>query len=97
MNNADALPGRSFLEWDRERLFGLLVNSGLLPEERAEALVHALVDIGESISKIYGEQLPALLACRPGDAEAIQDKLWDLREEFRHVDYHIHDADFLTL
>ena len=65
--------------------------------ERAEAIVYALVDIAESMEKVYGTLLPELLAVLDRPSAEFKDKLWDIREEFRHVEYHIHDAELTDL
>ena len=46
-----------------------------------------------SARKIYTELVRSL-----GESpEAFKDKLWDLREEFRHVAYHLKDPDLADL
>jgi len=79
-----------------DHLVAGLVQQGL-GRERAEALVHALVDIRESMEKIYGTLLPKLIAVLDHSPDEFMDKLWDIREEFRHVDYHIHDSGITEL
>jgi hypothetical protein len=65
-------------------------------EEKNEAIVHALVDIQESFEKIYLNIIPQLSAGEISE-DLAQDLLWDIREELRHIDYHIHDTDLLEL
>lgn len=65
--------------------------------EQAESFVHALVDILESVGKIYDTMLPELLDTMDQPSEVFKDKLWDIREEFRHIDYHLRDANLTDL
>ena len=64
----------------------------MLPGRDHEAIVHALTDIAASVEKGYGELLPELLSDPSVATEALQDTLWDMREEFRHIQYHIDDG-----
>ena len=59
--------------------------------------MHALTDIAASVEKVYGEMLPALLSDPTVATEALQDTLWDIREEFRHIQYHIDDGTLTDL
>lgn len=65
--------------------------------ERADAVVHALVDIEESTRKIYVDLLPELVRSLAESSDAFKDKLWDIREEFRHIAYHLQDAKLADL
>jgi hypothetical protein len=57
----------------------------------AEALVHALVDIAESLRAALEEHYPRI--GDPGAAdEELLDAIDDLREELGHVLYHLHDS-----
>lgn len=67
-----------------------------LQSDKKEALIHALVDIKISIETVYDEILPKLVNEELSSKE-IQDLLWDVREEFRHIDYHIHDSEIIDL
>lgn len=58
------------------------------------AILHALVDIKESMDAIYSNILPKL-SVEGISQDEVQDLLWDIREEFRHVEYHIHDSKIL--
>lgn len=55
-----------------------------------EAITHALADIAESVDKIYTQLLPKL-STNPHDI------LEEIRDEFRHIQYHIHDAELCDL
>ncbi len=79
----------------RGELVAFLGKGELLDPARAEAVAHALVDIAEALSEIYGEIVPRLLEAH--DLEAFRDALLDLSEAFRHIDYHIHDAGLTDL
>ncbi len=72
------------------------MKSGVVDEEKIEALMHALVDVKESFEKIYKVILPQLVKGK-NTREQIQDLVWDIREEFRHIEYHIRDSDVLDL
>jgi len=65
--------------------------------ERADAVVHALVDIEESTCKIYSDLVPQLLRSLPMSSDEFREKLWDVREEFRHIAYHLRDAELADL
>lgn len=78
---------------DANRLSGLFVSKGMLSEE-AGTVAHALLDIRESMERIYGELLPAILNGPEVEKSVLEEHLWEIHEEFRHVDYHIHDAGF---
>ena len=54
-----------------------------------EAYVHALIDIRESVNKIT-ELLSDIDDNK--NKEEVLDIIWGIREEFRHMDYHIKDA-----
>jgi len=55
-----------------------------------ERFVHALTDIKESIDKIFNENVEEV--CNAKDMDTIKEKMWDIREDFRHISYHIEDA-----
>jgi hypothetical protein len=46
---------------------------------------------------VYQELLPKLLATRDRPHSEFLDALWDIREEFRHVAYHMDDAKLTEL
>jgi len=93
---------------DRLRKFGvaeanelgdLLVARGVSSEEEAGTLALAFMDIYESVQKLYGSGalIPQLLSNQEASSERMEDLLWDIRNEFRHIDYHIHDAKLTDL
>ena len=79
-----------------EDLLAGLLRQGF-DQEQAEALVHALVDIGESMEKLYATLLPELMNTLDQPSAVFKDKLWDIREEFRHIEYHLRDAKLTEL
>jgi len=91
----DAL--REFADTGSGKLLGLAEKRRLGSRERIDALVHALVDIAESIEKVYGKIIPKILDEPEIPPEALRERLWEIREEFRHIDYHIHDAKLMEL
>lgn len=76
----------------RQRLSAcpLVVRYG--PDE-AGTLVHAFSDLEESLRKFLDEQLPRLVDPSVR-GEALEDLLLDVREEVRHVLYHLQDPEF---
>lgn len=64
--------------------------------EEPETLAHALSDLEESLRKFLDEQLPKL-ADPAVQGEELEDLLLDIREEFRHVLYHLHDPEFFRV
>jgi hypothetical protein len=76
----------------RERL-GNCPMIAKLGSEEAATLVHAFSDLEESIRLFFDEQLPKLVDPSV-QGEQLEDLLLDIREEFRHVLYHIHDPVF---
>lgn len=64
---------------------------------RREALVHALVDIRSSLVRVYGQLLPELTRDAIRTPEVLRDQIWELREEFRHIEYHLKDGGWADL
>ena len=86
----DAL--RHFQTSQASELVDLLMSKQVVSKEEAEATVYALLHIAESIEKVYGELLPKLLSEPDSPRDMLEERLWEVREEFGHIDYHIHDA-----
>lgn len=80
-----------------DRVSELLKQRKVVTPEQADAIGHALVDIAESIQRIYIELIPKVLNEQESSEEVFQDAVWDLREEFRHIDYHIQDSGLIDL
>lgn len=80
----------SFKDGQAKKLKEILALHKVLNPEEAEALVYGLMEIAESVNKIYSQIIPEILSTQNNDA--LKDKVWDLREEFRHIQYHIDDG-----
>src|SRR3954463_3969563 len=66
------------------------------PDEREGAtLAHAFTDLEDSFRKFVFELLPKLTAGKLSEEDA-RDLLWNIGEEFRHIDYHLHDPKFYS-
>lgn len=88
----------AFIHQNVDRLLLLLREHGGMSAEGAEAAVHALIDIEHSVDTLYEKLIPALLSQETSaDTLDTKDKIWDLREEFRHIDYHVHDSGLLDI
>jgi hypothetical protein len=64
--------------------------------EEPGALVLAFSDLESSMRVFLDEQLPKL-ADPTVKGEALEDLLMDIREEFRHILYHLHDPEFFRI
>lgn len=62
-------------------------------EKQAWTLAHNFLDLAESFKTFLNEQLPRLKDGRLS-AEEINTLLLDIGEEFRHILYHLRDAEF---
>jgi hypothetical protein len=83
---------RKFGVAEANELGDLLVSRGVSSGEKAGALALVFMDIYEPVEKLYGSLIPQLLSNQEASSDRIEDVLWDIRAEFRHFDYHIHDA-----
>lgn len=81
---------------DYDLLYKKIVSYDLLSDDKAESLIYALQEIKNSIDLIYEEILPKLVKEKT-NKEKYLNLLWDVREEFRHIDYHIKDSEILDL
>ena len=81
---------------DYEKLLRNIISLEILKTNKAEALIYGLQEIKDSIEIIYNEILPKLFDDKL-NKEQLLELLWDLREEFRHIDYHIKDAEILDM
>jgi hypothetical protein len=77
---------------EAKRLLNVLTSDDLMALEKAESVTHALVDIAESIAEVYEVLLPKLMSLEQSSKSARQEVLWEIREEFRHIEYHLNDA-----
>jgi hypothetical protein len=69
----------------------------IFSDDRAGTVAHGLLDIAKSIEKVYSDFVPKILNEPDAEDELLKERLWDIREEFRHIDYHIHDGDLIGL
>ena len=79
----------------RQRLAACTMVNQYGPDE-AGALVHAFTDLEESMRVFLDEQLPKLTDPIT-QGEALEEMLMDIREEFRHILYHLHDPEFFRV
>jgi hypothetical protein len=66
------------------------------PTAESESLAYSLSDLEGSMRVFLDEQLPKL-ADPNVKGEELEDLLLDVREEFRHILYHMHDPEFFRL
>ena len=78
-----------------DKLYPKLKNDEIFKKEKLDTFIHSLADIKESIDEIYNNYVPKLLEDKP--LEELEDIIWDIREEFRHIQYHIEDADLTNI
>lgn len=95
--NSSAGPLRGFDEARAHELNDLLKSRRVRPEAEAEAAVYALLDIAKSVDKVYSELIPTILSDPGAPMERLMDRIWDIREEFRHIAYHIQDGKLTEL
>ncbi len=57
----------------------------------ADAIANAIVDMERTFKVLMADVFPKLLASR-GSAEAIDEVLWEIRDNLRHIVYHIKDC-----
>lgn len=79
----------------RERLAGCPMVAQYGPDEPG-TMVHAFSDLEESCRTFLNEQLPKLTDPSV-QGEQLEDLLMEVREEFRHMLYHLHDPKFFRL
>jgi hypothetical protein len=60
-------------------------------------VAHALADIADSLERVYGDLVPEILQDAEAPRDLVQERLWEIREEFRHIDYHIRDGELTDL
>ena len=81
---------------DYQHLHTKILSSNLLNANKTEALVYGLEEIKNSIDIIYDKIIPELIN-ENLSKDQILNLLWEIREEFRHIDYHIKDSELLDL
>ncbi len=80
-----------------QQLKELLRSRGVLLEAEAEAVAYALLDIAGSTRRVYLDIIPAILDEPNAPLDQLKDRIWNIREEFRHIVYHIHDGKLTEL
>lgn len=80
-----------------DKLYDLLKTKNIFSLEEIDSIVHALVDIEESINNVYKDFIPKILSKEDISNDELREHIWSIREEFRHIDYHIHDAKLLDI
>ncbi len=65
-------------------------------KEEAWTIAYGFADLEESMETFLREQLPMLLDPSV-EGEKLEDLLIEVREEFRHILYHIHDPEFFRV
>jgi len=83
---------QSFIADQGSALYDLLMRRQFKSSEEVEKFVYGLLHVAESIDKIYGELIPRVLSDPDAPSEVLEDRIFDLRSEFDHVDYHIRDG-----
>jgi hypothetical protein len=66
------------------------------PTEEGQSIAYSLSDLEGSMRVFLDEQLPKL-ADPSVQGEALEDLILDVREEFRHILYHLHDPEFFRV
>ncbi len=66
------------------------------PTEEGQSIAYSLSDLEGSMRVFLDEQLPKL-ADPSVQGEELEDLILDVREEFRHILYHLHDPEFFRV
>jgi hypothetical protein len=94
--NGDSL--RAFLESNgSSRLVEIAHSRHVIDDDRRDAIYLALLDIAEAAEKVYRDIIPQIIDHPEQSDDELWELLFDLRAEFRHIDYHIHDAELDVL
>lgn len=70
-------------------LFEVLKEYQIFEQVDLKTYVHAIIDIRGAIETINGLLITIDLK---KNKEEVLDIIWSIREEFRHIDYHLKDA-----
>lgn len=65
-------------------------------KDEAMSLAYNFAELEQSMQTFLREELPKLLDPSV-EGERIDDLLFEIREEFRHILYHIHDPEFFRV
>lgn len=76
-------------------LYTKLEKAEIFKKDKLDSFIHSLVDIKNSIDEIYNVYIPILL--KNESKELLEETIWDIREEFRHINYHIEDANLTNI
>ena len=76
---------------DIPKLMAFLAEAGR-SQENAEAWAHALFDLQESMDRVFEKLVPEALT-NDEQGRVKREVLGDIREEFRHIEYHMRDVD----
>jgi hypothetical protein len=79
-------------EWSNQ-LYVILRGKMCMVDERAQSIALALLDIRSAFETVYVDMVPKLMESNMSKEE-LDDLLLEIRMQFQHVDYHIHDAEF---
>jgi hypothetical protein len=66
------------------------------PTEEGQSIAYSLSDLEGSMRVFLDEQVPKL-ADPSVRGEELEDLILDVREEFRHILYHLHDPEFFRV
>ncbi len=66
------------------------------PTEEGQSIAYSLSDLEGSMRVFLDEQLPKL-ADPTVQGEELEDLILEVREEFRHILYHLHDPEFIRV
>jgi hypothetical protein len=66
------------------------------PTEEGQSIAYSLSDLKGSMRVFLDEQVPKL-ADPSVQGEELEDLTLDVREEFRHILYHLHDPEFFRV
>jgi hypothetical protein len=66
------------------------------PTEQGQSIAYSLSDLEGSMRVFLDEQLPKLTDPAV-QGEALEDLILDVREEFRHILYHLHDPEYFRV
>lgn len=66
------------------------------PTEEGQSIAYSLSDLEGSMRVFLDEQLPKLVDPSV-QGEALEDLILDVREEFRHILYHLHDPEYFRV
>ena len=73
----------------------ILLEKTEINHDDADTLSHALIDVQESLEKIYNTILPKFY--EENDRVKIIELIWEIKDEFNHINYHIEDANLTEL